>query len=84
MILHATGTITDPEKISPFVAEEIAVTEALREEGLVLEAFRRSHEPGVFLILQAESIDDARRELARLPFVAEGLLLLDLIEIYRI
>jgi hypothetical protein len=84
MILHGTGVITDVENIGPFVEREIAVTEELRNEGLIVDVFRRSHEPGVFLILEAESVADAEHQLARLPFVAEGLIKIELVEIYRI
>jgi hypothetical protein len=75
---HATGAVSDPSKIGPYIDEEMKILADLQGEGVVEHAYRRSQGPGVFLIVNASDLEDAQRQLGRLPFVALGLLTFDL------
>ena len=75
MYLHATGTFTDFDKIGPYWEEEKRVTAELKAEGVFKNVYRRvSDGPGVFVIMEADDVDDAHTQTGRLPFVANGLL----------
>ena len=77
MYVHATGTIPDPGKLGPYRAEETRVLAELHAEGVVKSLFRLSDRPGVYLIVEADDVEEARRQVGRLPFVSHGLLLLE-------
>ena len=77
MYLHATGTIPDLEKLEPYWPEETRVLAELHAEGVVKSLFRLSDRPGVHLIVEADDLEEARRQVGRLPFVSHGLLLLE-------
>ena len=81
---HATGTVSDPTKLGPYVAEEMKILADLQGEGVIEHAYRRSQAPGVLFIVNADDPEDAHRQLGRLPFVALGLLTFDLTPIYEI
>jgi hypothetical protein len=44
----------------------------------------RTDRPGAFMIVQAESLGEAKDRLERLPFVSEGLMTLDFEEVIRL
>jgi len=77
---HATGAV-DPSRIGPYIDEEMKILADLKTEGVVEHAYRRSQGPGVFLIVNADDLGDARQQLGRLPFVAQGLMTLDYIPV---
>jgi hypothetical protein len=81
---HATGAVSDPSKIGPYIDEEMKILADLQGEGVVEHAYRRSQGPGVFLIVNASNLEDAKRRLGRLPFVAQGLMTFDLTPINEI
>lgn len=81
MIFLAVGSISDPEKLGPYIDEEMRVLNELRNQGAVRFAFRRSREPGVFLLVDAADSNDAERQLQLLPFVDVGLLTFEMIEV---
>jgi muconolactone delta-isomerase len=74
MYLHATGTITDLGKVEPYLPEETRVLAELHAEGVVKNLFRPSGQPKVYLIVEADDVEDARRQVGRLPLVSHGLL----------
>ena len=76
MHLLATGTIPDFEKLAPFWDEESRVLGELHAEGVVKNLFR-VNAGQVYLILEAGDVEDARRQVGRLPFVSNGLLLFE-------
>jgi hypothetical protein len=78
---HATGAVSDPSKIGPFIDEEMKILADLKGEGVVEHAYRRSQGPGVYLIVNADDLEDAQQQLGRLPFVALGLMTLDFIPV---
>lgn len=80
----ATGTISDPGKIGPYRDSEMEILADLQAEGVVEHAYRRSQGPGVFLIVSAGDLEDAERQMGRLPFVAQGFLTFDYTPMYEI
>jgi uncharacterized protein YciI len=78
MYLHATGTIPDLDKLEPHLPEETRVLAELHAEGVVKSLFRVSDRPGaVYLIVEADDAEEARRQVGRLPLVSQGLLLIE-------
>ena len=78
MYLHATGTIPDLDKLEPHLPEETRVLAELHAEGVVKSLFRLSDRPGVYLIVEADDVEEeARRQVGCLPFVSHGLLLFE-------
>jgi muconolactone delta-isomerase len=80
----ATGAISDPSKIGPYRGEEMKILADLQAEGVVERAYRRSQGPGVFLIVNADDLEDAHRHMRGLPFVTQGLLTFDYTPMYEI
>jgi hypothetical protein len=56
----------------------------LQREGITLIAVRRLDHPGVFLTIEAEDRAHAEASMARLPWVADGTMTLDYIEVDRV
>jgi muconolactone delta-isomerase len=81
MYFFATGTLIHPEQIGPLLEEEKRVLAELRQQGLVREAFTRTGSHGVISILEAPSLEQARAQMNRLPFVAYGIMTFDYTEI---
>jgi hypothetical protein len=76
MFLLAKGTIPDVGKLGPYLDEEKRILAELHAEGVVKNLFRlNEHE--VYLIVEAEDVEDARRQVGRLAFVSHGLLLVE-------
>jgi hypothetical protein len=83
MYFFATGMITHPDQIGPHMEEETRVLNELRDSGLVREAFRKMT-GGVVSFLEAESLEEAEAGMARLPFVALGLMTFDYAEVVEL
>jgi muconolactone delta-isomerase len=81
---HVTGTISDPARLGPFVEDEKRVSLELQDEGSTLIAVRRLDHPGVMLVIEADDREQAEANMARLPFVAEGLMSLDYVQVDRV
>ncbi|MFJ8492899.1 hypothetical protein ACIRBZ_31820 [Streptomyces sp. NPDC094038] len=79
-----TGTITDPGGPAPHAEGEARVLRELKADGVVLSAFRRDDRPGAFLIVQADSPQDAQDRPGRLPCAASGLLTFEYVEVSRL
>ena len=77
MYVHATGTIPDLDKLEPYLPEETRVLAELHAEGVVKNLYRLSDRPGVYLIVEADDVEEARRQVGRLPLVSHGLLLFE-------
>ena len=84
MIFFARGSVNDPEKVAPFVEDEMRVVGELKAEGLMKSVYRRAAGPGVLMLLEGESEDAVRARMDTLPFVAEGLMTIEYEEIYEI
>jgi uncharacterized protein YciI len=81
MYFFATGHLLSPDQIGPLMEEEKRVLSELRQQGLVREAFTPVSGHGVISILEAPSLQEAREQMNRLPFVAHGLLTFEYTEI---
>ncbi|TWP43311.1 hypothetical protein FKR81_42665 [Lentzea tibetensis] len=77
----ASGTDVHPERFGPFLADEGAVLEQLRAQGTVKAVFKRVFGGGVVSLVEADSVEQAVEQLARLPLVREGLLRFELTEV---
>ena len=77
MYLHATGRIPDVDKLGPYWDEETRVLAELHAEGVVKSLFRLTDRPAVYMIVEADDLEDARKQVGRLPFVSNGLLLFE-------
>jgi hypothetical protein len=78
MFLHATGSIiSDIDKLGPYWDEENRVLVELHAEGVVKSLFRLTDRPAVYMIVEADDVEDARKQVGRLPFVSNGLLLFE-------
>src|SRR5262245_40764862 len=62
------------ETIRPLLAEEVAHAWRLWKRGIVRENYSRVDEPGVVLVFEAETAQDARRLLAEFPLSKAGYL----------
>jgi hypothetical protein len=81
MYFFATGHLTRPGEIGPFLEEEKRVLAELRGVGVVREAFSPAVGHGVISILEGPSLQDVRTQMARLPFVEHELMTFDYTEI---
>jgi hypothetical protein len=84
MIAIARGSITEPDRLGPFIDDEMRVVGQLKDEGVMKALYRRAAGPGVIIVLEGESIDAIRERMDTLPFVIEGLMTLDYEEVYEI
>jgi hypothetical protein len=84
MIAIARGSITEPDRLGPFIDDEMHVVGELKDEGVMKALYRRAAGPGVVMILEGESMDAIRQRMNALPFVVEGLMTLDYEEVYEI
>jgi uncharacterized protein YciI len=81
MYFFVAGHVTHPGEIGRYLEEEKRVLAELREQGVVREAFSPVAEHGVIGILEGPSLQDVQAQMARLPFVAHGLLTFEYTEI---
>jgi hypothetical protein len=84
MIVFARGSITNPDKLGPFVDDEMRVVKQLKDDGVIKAVYRRAAGPGTLLILEGEGFDAIRERVDTLPFVTEELMTLEYEEIYEI
>lgn len=67
-----------PELASPLREEAVRVWE-LYQAGVIREMYFRADEPTAVLVLEVQSVDDARRLLDTLPLVAGGHIAFELV-----
>jgi hypothetical protein len=84
MIAIARGSIVEPDKLGPFIDDEMRKVGQLKAEGSIKSVYRRAAGPGTILILEGESMDAIRERMNTLPFVIEGLMTLEYEEVYEI
>ena len=84
MIAIARGSITEPQKLGPFIDDEMRVVTQLKAEGVMKALYRRAAGPGVIIIVEGESMEAIRERVSALPFVVEGLMTLEYEEVYEI
>ncbi len=84
MIAIARGSIIEPDRLGPFIDDEMRVVKQLKNEGVMKALYRRAAGPGVIIILEGQSMDVIRERVDALPFVVEGLMTLEYDEVYEI
>jgi hypothetical protein len=84
MIAIARGSITEPDRLGPFIDAEMRVVRQLKDEGVMKAIYRRAAGPGVVMILEGQNMDAIRERMSALPFVLEGLMTLEYEEVYEI
>ncbi|MEY2461444.1 MAG: hypothetical protein QOG30_3274 [Acidimicrobiaceae bacterium] len=84
MIVFARGSIVDRDALAPHREEEMHALAQLKADGVVKAAYRRTAEPGVFLVLEGSSVDGVTERVNTLPFVVAGLMTIDCEEIHEI
>jgi hypothetical protein len=84
MVAIARGSIAEPQKLGPFIDDEMRVVEQLKAEGVIKAVYRCAAGPGTVIILEGDSMDAIRERMNTLPFVVEGLMSLEYEEVYEI
>jgi hypothetical protein len=62
------------ETIQRYLKEEVSNVWRLWKAGIVRENYARSDEPGVIIVFEVESVDEARRYVADFPLSKAGYL----------
>jgi hypothetical protein len=62
------------EAIQPFLREEVANVWRLWKAGIVRENYARADQPGVIIVFEVESVEEARRYVADFPLSKAGYL----------
>jgi hypothetical protein len=78
MLFLVDARIVPGSDIAPLLEAEKAGVAEMRAEGFIEQLFRRLDDTGAWLIVEAESEDDAQRRLDALPFPQAGLMTMTL------
>jgi hypothetical protein len=62
------------ETISPYLPEEVANVWRLWKAGIVRENYARADEPGVVIVFELDSVEEAQRYVEDFPLSRAGLL----------
>jgi hypothetical protein len=62
------------ETITPLLGEEVANVWRLWKQGIVRENYARADEPGVVIVFEVASVEDARRYVSDFPLSKAGYL----------
>ena len=62
------------ETITPFLPEEVANVWRLWKAGIVRENYARADEPGVVIVFEVESVEEAKRYVDDFPLTKKGFL----------
>ncbi len=84
MKVFAIGSITKPftaEQAKPIMAKEVPDTLQLYLDGKIDQFWHRKDREGVIFLINAESVDQARATLAKLPLVEGDFLTFDFIPV---
>jgi uncharacterized protein YciI len=84
MIVFARGSITNRDALAPHREEELRAVAQLKADGVMKAAYRRTAEPGVYLVLEGSSVDAVAERVNTLPFVVEGLMTVDYEQIHEL
>lgn len=68
-----SGVNVDEEKIKAHLKEDVARVWELYSEGFIREIYQRGDNPFTVLILEADSLEDAKAKLASIPFAQMGI-----------
>ena len=81
MYFFVTATMIDPDKAPDYRDKETRVLNELRAQGVVTSAYLRTDGQGLVGIVQGADLDDVKTHVARLPFVANGLMAFEYAEV---
>jgi hypothetical protein len=70
---------TTMEKVQPLLREEMVVTWEHYKQGKIRELYFRHDHPGVVLMMECQSLEEAAELIEELPLVKERLIEFDLI-----
>ena len=62
------------ETINPYLPEEVANVWRLWKAGIVRENYARADEPGVVIVFEVDSVEEARKYVADFPLTKAGYL----------
>ncbi|MFE7746095.1 hypothetical protein [Nocardia sp. NPDC057455] len=62
------------ETINPYLPEEVANVWRLWKAGIVRENYARADEPGVVIVFEVDSVEDAQKYVADFPLTKAGYL----------
>ncbi|GAB0104824.1 hypothetical protein JMUB6875_38000 [Nocardia sp. JMUB6875] len=62
------------ETITPFLPEEVANVWRLWKAGIVRENYARADEPGVVIVFEVDSVEEAKRYVDDFPLTKKGFL----------
>lgn len=62
------------ETITPYLPEEVANVWRLWKAGIVRENYARADEPGVVIVFEVDSVEEARRYVNDFPLTKKGFL----------
>ncbi len=62
------------EKYQPYLLDEVRHTWASYKSGLIREIYFRQDRPGVAIMMEAASVEEAKKAFAEFPLVKAGLL----------
>lgn len=62
------------ERIEPYLSEEVANVWRLWKAGIVRENYARADEPGVVIVFELDSVEEARRYTDDFPLTKAGFL----------
>jgi len=63
-----------PETITPYLPEEVANVWRLWKAGIVRENYARADEPGVVIVFELDSVEEAKRYTDDFPLTKAGYL----------
>jgi muconolactone delta-isomerase len=78
MRFHVDARLAPGCDIAPWLADEQRRIRELHDEGFIELLWRRTDGTGAWLVVSAQNEDAATRQLATLPFVAVGIMTMDL------
>ncbi|MEV6175231.1 hypothetical protein AB0L99_44490 [Streptomyces sp. NPDC051954] len=85
MYVLARTTIEDHEALVPYSEAEQRAGRAMRDDGVLIVSYRRGKDASdVALILEVADFNEARRQLERLPLVANKVVAFELEEIFHL
>lgn len=70
---------TTMEKVQPHLKEEMVVTWEHYKQGKIRQLYFRQDHPGVVLMMECDSLDEAKELIDELPLVKERLIEFELI-----
>jgi hypothetical protein len=81
MYFFVTATMISPDNAADYRDEETRVLNELRAAGVVTSAYLRTDGQGLVGIVQGADLADVKTDVARLPFVANGLMAFEYTEV---